>query len=88
MDNDTKKGWGYATLFLAVIASGVVIALEPYEPLPKQGTCFRFQIYVDEATGCEYLSAGGGLTPRMKPDGTQMCLSNKQPAQTNYPVRM
>lgn len=31
--------------------------------------------YTDKATGCEYLvyPSGGGITPRLNPDGTQVC---------------
>lgn len=35
------------------------------------------RIWTDPATGCEYIvtaySYGGGVTPRLKADGTQVC---------------
>lgn len=30
-------------------------------------------VYIDRATGCEYLSDGKGLTPRMQRDGKHIC---------------
>ena len=30
-------------------------------------------LYTDHETGCQYLSEGSGLTPRLGPDGKQIC---------------
>lgn len=31
------------------------------------------RLYTDQKTGCQYVAAGGGLTPRLRPNGTPMC---------------
>ena len=30
-------------------------------------------LHTDALTGCQYLGSNSGLTPRLRPDGTQIC---------------
>jgi hypothetical protein len=32
-----------------------------------------FTILTDNKTGCDYLETAGGITPRLNPNGTQVC---------------
>lgn len=69
--------------FLVVVAgiSFVVGALfgprDSTDPPGRLWLVFRrmsgLTLYRDHLTGCEYVSVGGGLTPRLGADGKQLC---------------
>jgi hypothetical protein len=46
-------------------------------PAPEHNNSERLEIWTDADTGCDYLiyssSRQGGITPRLNPDGTQVC---------------
>lgn len=59
-----------AILFLlAVVVAG---CSERDDSDPKEGRS-GLHIYKDALTGCEYLSPGVGMVPRMGTDGKQIC---------------
>lgn len=73
-----KKFWeefGVITV-IAVIALWV-LSKAPYDNTDDIENKERsgMGLYTDHLTGCQYLSrALGGLTPRLHPDGSQVCL--------------
>ena len=71
--------WPLALVKMIMVAWGVVVLLQvtPWmrDDTDKQGWLAErsgMRPYIDNATGCEYLSSGGGLTPRLGVHGEHM----------------
>lgn len=64
-----KELTAVACVLLAVVI--VVMLLAPYDSTDPPGGRSGLSIYVDHATGCEYLSRHG-LTPRLDGQGRHM----------------
>jgi predicted small lipoprotein YifL len=68
----------FSILALVMLAGCGAEAEGPlHTPMPKQPRQEMDRImylYVDPLNGCQYLhSMQGGITPRLNPDGTQVC---------------
>ena len=44
---------------------------------PIEGWRSGMSLYTDELTGCQYLGTLGALTPRLAPEGHQICKENE-----------
>lgn len=62
-------------LFFLVVAVDVIHkSTRPYDSTDPSDGRSGLRLYIDDGTGCHYLgSSNGGLTPRMNPDGRQVC---------------
>jgi hypothetical protein len=62
---------GVTAVLVAIMAAGCTGQTTPTDP-PLMGDGVR--LVIDELTGCEYLALQwGGITPRLAPDGRQVC---------------
>lgn len=60
---------------LAILALGVLAGCAPeYVNGPSMSKPRYVYIWTDTDTGCDYIGTrDGGITPRLNPDGTQVC---------------
>lgn len=60
-------------ILAAIKAAGV--RLEPFDDTDNpNGQRSNMMLLTDHGTGCQYLRViGGAITPRLSPDGTQLC---------------
>jgi hypothetical protein len=65
---------GDATVW-ALTKTGLGEAVQPLDDTDSQsGQRSNMELLTDYGTGCQYLRViGGGITPRMDADGTQIC---------------
>lgn len=66
----------FITWLVLVLAISVYAALESRNKRDSTDTKTErsgMALYTDALTGCQYLSAGGGLTPRIDSDGEPVC---------------
>ena len=63
------------SLCLGLVLSLLIGCYVPHDNTDPPGGRSGLAIYTDNATGCEYLSAGmfGGITPRIGKDGKPSC---------------
>lgn len=59
-------------VLLAVLAIGYLVATDNVAPR-YIGTVNPEMVYVDPETGCQYLGSNQHPTPRLGPDGKQVC---------------
>jgi hypothetical protein len=70
MDN-VKALKPFAILALVMLAG---CGVEPPPKVKSEQGYMKLNIFVDEETGCQYLYRSRyGITPRLNPDGTQVC---------------
>ena len=73
-----KRMPGIAFAFLLIVFAGYMVASLLDKNLPKDDTDSPdgrngMVLLTDHLTGCQYLRAGGGVTPRMDRNGKQIC---------------
>lgn len=56
-----------------VSAIGHWLDLGPYDDTDSPPHRSGMAVHTDALTGCQYLSAGRGITPRLDADGRQVC---------------
>lgn len=64
--------WTFAAIILAVTLYGVFVGADK-DSTDGENERSGMNLYTDALTGCQYLSAGGGLTPRIDSDGEPVC---------------
>lgn len=60
-------------IFFAVVALIILTVDFPKDSTDSVEARSGLSLYTDYSTGCQYVSAGGGITPRMGKDGKQIC---------------
>lgn len=73
-------------ILMLVIFLGVLLYFSKASNLGRDSTdpvggVSGMNLYVDAATGCNYLGRSGGLTPRLRADGSHWCDLPAQKAQ-------
>lgn len=66
----------WALMLAIIIMSWLLIGsieLVAKDSTDTKTTKSGMRLYTDALTGCQYLSAGGGLTPRIDSDGEPVC---------------
>lgn len=72
----TAALWGIvAALMVAILGAIMACSLMGSDRDSTDTKAVRsgMKLYTDALTGCQYLSAGGGLTPRIDSDGEPVC---------------
>lgn len=64
--------WTFAAIILVVTLYGVFVGADK-NSTDRKDERSGMELYTDALTGCQYLSAGGGLTPRIDSDGEPVC---------------
>lgn len=64
--------WTFVVIILAVVLAGIFMDGDRDSTDTKTARS-GMKLYTDALTGCQYLSAGGGLTPRIDSDGEPVC---------------
>lgn len=64
--------WVFVAIFLGVGLAGVFIGGDR-DSTDTKTTRSGMELYTDALTGCQYLSAGGGITPRLDSDNMIVC---------------
>lgn len=67
-------------MVVAVVLLTITTTAEPGTKLEK----LPFRVLTDNKTGCDYLETQRGITPRLNPNGTQVC--DRKTANVNLPI--
>lgn len=67
---------GIALVLATVFASylGHALTSIPHDDTDPASGRSGLRLFTDAKTGCQYVGAGLGITPRLRADGTQVCI--------------
>ncbi|CAA2142795.1 hypothetical protein HYPP_03813 [Hyphomicrobium sp. ghe19] len=77
-DRDNRR-FGFFVLATFAACVALVLGVQYFRVPPQmQKTPVLPDIFVDPATGCQYLKFYSGVTPRLLPDGTPFCVKQTE----------